>query len=191
MIISFFLIIRIIETPSGTELKKQSFVVAPAPQKTVFTVREERGAVAINSKDLQIKIDRKSGAIGFYTISGKMLLREKDGSAFNQLSAGGHQIKQVFQLENDEPIYGLGQHQAGLMSQRNQSLLLKQNNMQIAVPFFQSIKGYCVYWDNYSATNFKDGADGTSFESEVGDGIDYYFIYGGDADKVIAGYIDG
>jgi alpha-D-xyloside xylohydrolase len=45
-----------------------------------------------------------------------------------------------------------------------------------------------VYWDNYSTTNFKDSADGTSFESEVGDCADYYFIYGGNADKVIAGY---
>jgi alpha-D-xyloside xylohydrolase len=74
------------------------------------------------------------------------------------------------------------------MDQRNQTLLLQQNNMQIAVPFFQSIKGYGVYWDNYSTTHFKDSTDGTSFESEVGDCADYYFIYGGNADQVIAGY---
>ncbi|HEX9151861.1 MAG TPA: TIM-barrel domain-containing protein, partial [Flavobacterium sp.] len=92
-----------------------------------------------------------------------------------------------FQLEQDEAIYGLGQHQQGVMNYRNKSVKLKQSNMEIAVPFLQSIKGYGLFWDNYSTTNFEDNTQGTSFQSEVGDCADYYFINGGNADKVIAG----
>src|SRR5690606_28627607 len=61
-----------------------------------------------------------------------------------------------------------------------------QNNTWDFVPFFQSVKGYGVYWDNYSPTNFNDKQDGTTFFSEVGECIDYYFMYGGDADGVVA-----
>ncbi|MBW4890756.1 DUF5110 domain-containing protein [Mucilaginibacter sp. HMF5004] len=50
-----------------------------------------------------------------------------------------------------------------------------------------SVKGYGIFWDNYSTTQFEDNAAGASFTSEVGDGVDYYFIYGGNADGVIAG----
>lgn len=72
------------------------------------------------------------------------------------------------------------------MSQRNQTKHLVQGNVEDVVPFVQSVKGYGLFWDNYSPTNFADKAEGTSFQSEVGDCIDYYFMYGGDADGVVA-----
>ena len=72
------------------------------------------------------------------------------------------------------------------MSQRNQTKHLVQGNVEDVVPFVQSVKGYGLFWDNYSPTNFADKAEGTSFQSEVGDCIDYYFMYGGNADGVVA-----
>jgi alpha-D-xyloside xylohydrolase len=58
--------------------------------------------------------------------------------------------------------------------------------MNIAVPFFQSVKGYGVFWDNYSATQFTDNSRGATFASEAGDCIDYYFLYGKTMDGVVA-----
>jgi alpha-D-xyloside xylohydrolase len=63
---------------------------------------------------------------------------------------------------------------------------MEQGNTEDAVTFFQSVKGYGLYWDNYSPTEFTDDANETSFKSIVGDGVDYYFMYGGNADGVIA-----
>lgn len=83
-------------------------------------------------------------------------------------------------------IYGLGQQQTGKVNQRNQKLFLRNQNMSICIPFIHSIKGYALYWDNYSPTTFVDNPQEMSFDSEVGDCADYYFIYGGNADKVIA-----
>ena len=59
--------------------------------------------------------------------------------------------------------------------------------MSICIPFIHSVKGYALYWDNYSPTTFLDNPQEMSFDSEVGDCADYYFIYGGNADGVIAG----
>ena len=89
-------------------------------------------------------------------------------------------------LEKDEAIYGLGQLQNGKMSQRNQTKRLIQDNLEDVIPFFQSVKGYGLFWDNYSPTIFKDNQEETSFLSEVGDCIDYYFMYGENADGVVA-----
>jgi len=72
------------------------------------------------------------------------------------------------------------------MNQRFQKIYLRQDNMQICIPFFQSIKGYGVYWDNYSPTTFLDNLQETSLESEVGDCADYYFMYGKNAEGVVA-----
>src|SRR5690606_12468253 len=69
-------------------------------------------------------------------------------------------------------------------AQSNKYML--QSNSADFVPFIQPIKRYGVYWDNNSPTTFFDDKNETSFESEVGDCIDYYFMYGGNADGVIA-----
>ncbi len=97
-----------------------------------------------------------------------------------------HEIQQSFILDEDEVIYGLGQHQSGKMNQRGQRLRLEQNNMEIAIPYFSSVKGYGVYWDTYSITTFDDTPMGTSFTSEAGEAIDYYFLYGKDGDGNVA-----
>ena len=72
------------------------------------------------------------------------------------------------------------------MIQRNLSLNMIQGNTDDYVPFFLSAKGYGLFWDNYSPTLFEDSPENTSFKSEVGDCVDYYFMFGGDADGVIA-----
>ena len=72
------------------------------------------------------------------------------------------------------------------MIQRNMTKNLIQGNVEDVSPFFQSTKGYGVFWDNYSPTLFTDNEVETSFRSEVGDCVDYYFMYGKNADGVIA-----
>ena len=135
-------------------------------------------------------LDLKSEALTFFDGSGKVLMAEKPGSVtFTEFDDAGNKtfsIKQGFALEPDEAIYGLGILQNNKMSQRNQEVYMVQNNTWDFVTFFQSIKGYGIFWDNYSPTVFKDDESETSFWSQVGDGIDYYFIYSGNADGVVA-----
>ncbi|OQP68579.1 glycoside hydrolase family 31 protein [Niastella populi] len=183
-------IVRIIKSPAGAATKSASLSVIATPQKSTLTVAAQHNELTVRSSALQVKIDKNSGAIRFYEVKGNLLLQEKEnGTRFAPgRDTGSYEVEQLFQLSAGEPVYGLGQHQQGVLNQRGRQVQLKQNNMQIAVPFFQSVKGYGVYWDNYSTTNFKDGIDGASFQSEVADAADYYFIYGGNADKVIAGY---
>ena len=95
-------------------------------------------------------------------------------------------VYQGFITDKEEGLYGLGQLQNGQMMQRNMSKVLIQGNVEDVSPIFQSTKGYGVFWDNYSATTYTDNENETSFSSEVGDCIDYYFMYGGSADGVIA-----
>ena len=68
--------------------------------------------------------------------------------------------------------------------------LIRKNIDEFEVKDFQnvlqSIKGWGLYWENYSPTVFEDNAQGMTFTSEAGVGVDYYFMYGGSADGVIA-----
>ena len=105
---------------------------------------------------------------------------------FDDAGTKTYQVYQPFILDREEAIYGLGQLQNGKMIQRNMTKNLIQGNVEDVSPFFQSTKGYGVFWDNYSPTLFTDNEVETSFRSEVGDCVDYYFMYGKNADGVIA-----
>ncbi len=179
--------VRIIKYPSGKSFVKNSLSVIKQEQKTKFSVTEDKDILSVKTNDLQLFINTKNGEIAYTTSSGKELLKES-GSAlkpFNDAGNPTYSVTQSFQLEKDEPIYGLGILQNGKLSQRNQDIRMVQNNTWDFVPFFQSVKGYCIFWDNYSPTQFTDNTQKTSFASEVGEGVDYYFMYGGNADGVV------
>lgn len=182
--------VRIVKSPADRTFSKESLSVIMQPQKTSFTVQQQGDKVKLKTSMLNVFLDTKTGAIGYAKANGESLLNEQDGGVnftpFNDAGNNTFSIRQSFILDKDEPIYGLGQQQEGKMSQRNVTLNMVQGNLDDYIPFFQSVKGYGVFWDNYSPTLFTDNAEGTSFKSDVGDCIDYYFMYGGNADGVIA-----
>ena len=155
--------IRIIKYPSGKSFLKNSLSVIKQEQKTKFSVTENKDVLLLKTNDLQLSINTKSGEIAYNTSSGKELLKES-GSSFKPFNDTGNptlSVTQSFQLEKEEPIYGLGILQNGKLSQRNQDIRMVQNNTWDFVPFFQSVKGYGIFWDNYSPTLFTDNTQKT------------------------------
>lgn len=182
--------VRILKWPEGKSFKKESLSVIMAPQKTSFKIKQEGDKLLLTSEKLTVILNIKNGRISYTTSSGTQLLSEKDpGIVFTDFNDAGvktYSVYQSFVLDKDEAIYGLGQQQNGKMIQRNLKLNMVQGNTDDYIPFFLSVKGYGLFWDNYSPTLFEDNPESTSFKSDVGDCADYYIMYGGNADGVIA-----
>jgi len=182
-------IVRILKTPEGTTVQKTSLSVVKTPEKTDFKITESGNLVTLNSSALNVTLNTQTGRVTFSDLKGNSLFTEKDyGTQFTPMldvKKESFTVRQAYLLDKDEAIYGLGQQQNGKLNQRGQKVLLQNDNMKICIPFFQSIKGYGVYWDNYAPTTFTDNPQELSFES-LGDGADYYFMYGGNGDGVVA-----
>jgi alpha-D-xyloside xylohydrolase len=182
-------IVRIIKSPASRSFSKESLSVIKQPEKTAFASRQQGDVVNLKTSQLNVSLNLKSGAVSFATATGRSLLAEKEDGTFTPFNDAGNStftVSQAFALDKNEAIYGLGQQQRGRMVQRNLTLNMIQGNTDDYIPFFQSVKGYGLFWDNYSPTVFTDKPEATSFKSDVGEGIDYYFMYGGHADGVIA-----
>ena len=151
----------------------KSLVVIAKPDQVAVTQKGNTWA----SSELTVKQDAQ-GNLTFLTAKGKVLLKEKVCDVT--------QSRQTFTLDKDEAIYGLGTIQNGKMNRRGETKRMEQSNLEDFQNVLQSIKGWGLYWENYSPTLFEDNANGMTFDSEVGKGIDYYFMYGGSADGVIA-----
>ena len=164
-------------TPSIVHVVKgqptKTLVVTAKPQDVAVTKKGN----TTSSKELTVKQDAK-GNLTFLTAKGKVLLKEKECDVL--------EARQTFTLDKDEAIYGLGTIQNGKMNRRGEKKRMEQSNLEDFQNVLQSIKGYGIYWENYSPTLFEDNASGMTFDAEVGDGVDYYFMYGKNADGVIA-----
>lgn len=125
-----------------------------------------------NAKEIQIKIpactaivSKENGTVKFLDKNGNELLSEKtrtensfipdsyDGDSF-------YKVKQAFIVSADEGLYGLGQHQNGVMNYNNgRQVTLLQYNTTIGIPFLYSTKNYGILWNNYSITKAGDTRD--------------------------------
>ncbi len=182
--------VRVVKSPKGWKYNKESLSVIAKPESVKLSVSQKGDVITLKSKKLVVTLDVKSGIIHFFNAKHQALLSEKGAPVFTERDDAGvkaYTVGQSFLLDKEEPIYGLGQLQNGEMSLRG---LIRedmiQGNKEDYLNVIQSIKGYGVFWDNYSPTTFKDNEQGTSFLSQVGDCVDYYFMYGCDADGVIA-----
>ncbi|MFT3844343.1 MAG: glycoside hydrolase family 31 protein [Lacibacter sp.] len=182
-------IVRILKSPEGSSFKKESISVIKIPGEIAFNVLQENGNTIVKTNKLAVAINTVTGKVSFSNLTDHLFAEKDYGIQFTpvkDVSKETYNVRQAFMLDKDEAIYGLGQQQNGKLNQRNQKVFLRQENMKVCIPFFQSLKGYGVFWDNYSATTFTDNPQETSFDSEVGDCADYYFLLGGNADGVIA-----
>ena len=185
-------IVRVVKYPVAQQTmpERESLSVILEPQKVKFSCKEQGDEVVLRTAKVLVRVNKADGTLRFLTRDGNELLAEQGAPSFSLYEQGAdkgdYRIRQTFTLDKDEAIYGLGQLQTGKMSQRDQTKYLIQSNLEDVVTFFQSVKGYGVYWDNYSPTTFTDNAGGTTFDSEVGGFLDYYFMYGGNGDGVVA-----
>ncbi len=172
-------------TPSIVHVVKgqptRSLVITAKPE----VVNVVRKGHVWKSRELMVSLDPVTKNLTFATAGGRVLLREKDCS-ITPRNEEESRVRQTFLLEKGEAIYGLGTIQNGKMNRRGEHKRMEQTNLEDFQNVLQSVKGWGLYWENYSPTIFDDVADGMTFDSEAGQGIDYYFMYGGSADGVVA-----
>lgn len=182
-------IVRVIKSPHGVPFKKESLSVNKKPQVSSPEINRKGDIVSLESPAILVDLNLVSGKIEFKNKAGEILIKERDQptqfAPIKDVNRDSYRVRQSFLLDKDEAIYGLGQQMNGKMNQRGQHIYMLQQNMRVAIPFIHSIKGYGLFWDNYSPTHFNDSDHETFFDSEVGDCADYYFMYGGNADGVI------
>ena len=151
--------------------------------------------VTLETSVLRVSVENRGRHIAFKDRQGNMLLYERDDSGGRLMvpaTVNGEQTShstETFLPALGEAFYGLGQHQAGVWNYSGESVELSQENTNISIPFFVSTLGYGLFWNNSSTSRFDARYPPHLFlYSEVADTIDYYFLYGPEFDRIIAGY---
>ena len=179
-------VVRIVK---GGPAPAHSYAVTAQPQAVAVKTTAGKSGTTYASAALKVSV-APDGTVRFQDARGRLLLKEGDWG-FETRSSGVDQgakiVRQTFLPEAGEPFYGLGILQDGALNLRGKTRRMVQDNTEDFVNIVQSVRGYGLFWDNPSPTLFRDDGEGMLFQSEVGEVVDYYFIYGGNADGVIAG----
>ena len=96
----------------------------------------------------------------FQSADGKEFLAEAPGTRsvtpitlVGPTPVNAFKTMQSFVLRPGEGVYGLGQHQDGLMDYRGNVVELEQQNREIAIPFAITSRGVNVLWNSPSHTS--------------------------------------
>jgi len=184
-------IIQIIGSPTDSEFTPASLIVDEEKlRQASFEVEENSGEVHLITSKLKVIIHKVTAEITIKNTDDEVIFREGGRKIVPGVVLGEkvNHIRQSFVWADDEALYGLGQHQEGFFNWRGHYVELFQLNKRAVVPFLLSTKGYGILWDNYSYTKFNDTQYGSYLWSEVGDVVNYYFIYGPEPDYVISNY---
>src|ERR1035438_7424239 len=161
-----------------------------------FQVAEDANHnIVLSTSRIRIVAERDSGALVFEDEHGKVLARESASPSPRDLTPAlvdgenTFYASAYFDLTPDEALYGLGQHQTGLLNQRGTDLLLMQDNTNISIPFVLSSRGYGLLWSTASLGRYENHFQPKlALRAEVADAVDYSFMYGPEFDRIIAAY---
>ncbi|HUJ45418.1 MAG TPA: TIM-barrel domain-containing protein [Opitutaceae bacterium] len=129
----------------------------PAPR---WELTAAAGTATLSTAQLKVQVDLGHGAITFLDSAGQPVLAEaKGGREIIAATVQGeptYHVRQKWESNADEALYGLGENQLGLLDLKGYDLDLWQHNGTAAIPFLVSSRGYGIFWDNPSYTRFGD-----------------------------------
>ena len=139
-------------------------------EKARWKLDTRDGVATLSTAKLQVRVDLATGAVSFFDSTGKPILAEKtDGRTITPAEVQGEptfHVRQQWEPNADESLYGLGQRQIGILDIKGWDLDLWQHNTHVVVPFLVSSRGYGVLWDNLSFTRFGDLREFTSIPAD-------------------------
>jgi alpha-D-xyloside xylohydrolase len=159
-------IVRVSATPEEEFSDEKSLIIVPRSGRPAgFSVEEADSMLILRTAALQVHVGRRTGEVAFADENGNPILRENAGGGkrFTPVcieGTRGYATRQVFEsADDDEALYGLGQHQADEFNYKGKNESLFQYNTKVAVPFIVSTGNYGLLWDNYSLGRFGDERD--------------------------------
>ena len=168
---------RVTALPDGAFDTLPSSLMVVAKPHGDPVINESKGLVTLRLPRASAEIRLSDGHVRFLDAGGNLVLDEAARGAFKPITLEGKAYlatSQQFNRGTDEGFYGLGQHQNAQMNYNGEDVELAQHNMDIAIPFVVSTRGYGLLWDNNSITRFGNPVPYARAAADKGWRADYY-----------------
>ena len=178
-----------------------SALIEPGPAHVSVEISNDRARM--RNGDLVVEVSRQDGSsflgtpplVRFFRSTGEELFSESvpHFSAPPQrryAPAGGdlYRCEVTFDAFPGERIYGLGQHQHGLLDQKGAVIELIQRNTEVCIPFALSNRGYGFLWNMPGVGRVELAANRTRWVADAARQIDYWVTAGPSPAELVSRY---
>jgi alpha-D-xyloside xylohydrolase len=169
---------------------------APAVAPATVSIGEDKGSLTNGKLRAEIWAN---GTLHFSNVQTGVVLLEEPRPIFNKPPARWYRPQQgsnlskievAFRSTRGERIFGLGQHQHGLLDNKGAVIELEQRNTVVCIPFYISTAGYGFLWNNPGVGRVELGTNLTRWVMEATRGIDYYIVAGDTPAEILEKYVD-
>jgi len=200
-------IVRVRYTKDEEFSERGSLMILPEAGEGVdWKLVEDDRSYRLITDQIKVRVAKGTGAIEWMNEEGAPLVAEPEGGGkrlapyVGEAESGAsaplereegdklYSTKLELDFAEGEAIYGLGQHEEGILNYRGERQYLYQHNMKASLPLIVSTKGYGILWDSYSLGIFNDDGGGSYFWTECDPELDFYFVYGPDFDEIVSGF---
>ena len=135
-----------------------------------------------------IKKDTGNEEVGVEKTSGFSSALKLKSREFTYQQNGSYGIKQRFEAQAGEKIYGMGQYQQPFLDLKGCQLELAQRNSQATVPFYLSSLGYGFLWNNPGLGEVTFAKNKTEWTLTASEGIDYWLTVADTPAELLTNY---
>jgi alpha-D-xyloside xylohydrolase len=173
----------------------------PGPVSATIEISDDRARMC--NGDLVVEVSQNSGdsflpfppIVRFFRSNGEPLFGEPvphfTGPPQRRYNLGGGNpgaCEVSFEACAGERIYGLGQHQHGLLDQKGAVIDLIQRNTEVVVPFALSNRGYGFLWNMPGVGRVELGANRTRWVADAARQVDYWVTTGHAPAEIVSRY---
>ncbi|NMI61378.1 glycoside hydrolase family 31 protein [Streptomyces sp. RLB3-17] len=181
--------VRVRARLGGAVLEGLPGALLDEPQVTESTVKIQDGEGRLTVGALTVEVDAEGQVRFLRTADGTELLAEERAHfwwpgprLYTPTGNGHHRLEQRFAAYEGEKLYGLGQHQHGLLDQKGAVLDLVQRNAEVTVPVLTSSRGYTFLWNSPAIGRVELAGNGTRWVADSARQLDYWITAGTPAD---------
>lgn len=160
-------------------------LLAEPPPAGAVAVKTGAGLATFTCGALTAEVTVEGQLRFLRTSSGEELLAEERAHfwwpgprLYTATGNGYHRLEQRFAAYAGERLYGLGQHQHGLLDQKGAVIDLVQRNAEVSIPVLTSSRGYTLLWNNPAIGRVELAENGTRWVADSARQIDYWITAG-------------
>lgn len=178
----------------NAKLTDEDWNLLPQERIDVQIVLDEKKATITNGiLSAEIGIN---GKVVYYK-NGQEILAERSEMAFNgkyrdyrSQGADNHRATVIFQPNEQEHFYGLGQEQNDCFDLKGSTSQLLHKNTKSSIPFVYSSRGYGFLWNNPAIGRCELTQNHTLWEANSTKQLDYLVIAGESPAEIMSRYAD-
>lgn len=170
----------------NSRLLQENWTVLPPVQEDCCVIRMEKDTAIIKNGHVSAKVEVGNpwygGVITYYKDDRQILHTKFEGDYTNRnlhVEGDHYQIKVIFDANEGEHFYGLGQEQEDIFDRKGSTCQIIHYNTKSTLPVLYSSLGYGFFWNNPAPGRCETTKNHTMFVADSAYQADY-FIYAGD-----------